>query len=229
MANRVSGGGIAKNPFGPTWAQGNGEAGSVGDQVQDRLFGGRKPRPVEEDADTAPLMARLHVFRKKLARLANDPEDDYDLVLAEGDGAHIDDSGLVYIGRSFLLDYAASVETQVGLLAHEIGHRPKRWDEYKSRRPVSKAEAEDLCRLEETRADYFAGFALAQLGFSYEPLCDFLRVAETKPHPEYLAAPLRAKTIREAFETAKRNVDNRRKFFPEFARMTSAETDLGHA
>lgn len=233
MSSRISGGVSARNPFGPDWgkARGPGQTGnaeSVGEQVQSQLFGKKKP-PVldEDDADVAAQMARLHAWRKRLARLAGDDEDDYALCLSTGTIAMIDERGLVYIGKEFLLGHMDQPGVLVGVLAHEIGHRPRRWAEYRSAAPVSKEEAEKLCRLEETRADYFAGRALAELGLSAEPLIAFLKRVAVHPHPEYFSAELRAEVIREGFADGRRRSQNRAKFFPELARLTSAGGDLG--
>lgn len=227
MATRVPGGGITRNPFGPQWVSGQPEAGSVGEQVQDSLFGRPKPQALDPDPETAPLLARLQGYRKKLARMVGDEEDEYSLQLAAGTIASIDANGVIYIGRSFLLTYAELLDLQVGALAHEIGHRPKRWEAYRTERPLSREEAEELCRLEETRADYFAGYALAQLKMRYEPMCQFLAAIEEHPHPEYFPAELRADTIKEAFLAGQRKIKNMKKFFPELARMRSAGGDLG--
>lgn len=225
---RISGGGLQRNPFGNQTVGAKKTPESVGEQVTDNLFGKKKPRVLDpDDPDTAALMARLHAFRKKLAGLAGDKDGDYDLTLAEGTIAMIDEDGLIYVGKQFLLDNSSQVDLQVGVLAHEIGHRPKRWREYRQSAPVSQEETEDLCRLEETRADYFAGYALAQLGLQCEPLCRFLAEIEDEPHPEYFPAPLRAVTIRDGFEHGQRRAANLQKFFPEFARMRSAKGDLG--
>jgi len=228
VSTRVPGGGVTRNPFGPSWVGGKEASGSVGEQVQDSLFGRPKPRLLDpDDVDCAHLMARLHPFRKRLARLAGDDPGDYDLRLAEGTIASIDKEGLIYVGKTFLLTWSEALDVQVGVLAHEIGHRPRRWAEYHALQPQSRDEVEDLCRLEETRADYFAGYALAQLGRPCQPLCDFLAHIQQHPHPEYFSAELRARTIQEAHDSGRRQKQNVRKFFPELARMTSALGDLG--
>ncbi|MEW5851390.1 MAG: hypothetical protein AB2A00_21555 [Myxococcota bacterium] len=226
---RINGSGISThNPFGPSWARGAGETKSVGEQIQDTLFGKPKPKVLDQDdADVAAQMARLHVYRKRLARLAGDNEDDYSLILSEGTIAMIDQHGAIYVGKSFLLDNATRPGVLVGVLAHEIGHRPKRWAAYRQERKLSQEEHDRLCRTEETRADYFSGVALAELGMDCEPLVAFLMKVATQPHPEYFSAELRASVIREAHGDGKRKADNRKKFFPEFARMTSAKGDLG--
>ena len=228
MATRVPGGGVTQNPFGSQWVGGNREAQSVGEQIQGSLFGRPKPQVIDsDDAVVNRLMAQMHGFRKKLARLAGDQPSDYDLALARSTIAMIDEEGLIYVGKQFLLEHEEAVDVRVGVIAHEIGHRPQRWKEYRQTPPTTRAEAEDLCRLEETRADYFAGFALAQLGRDCEPLCEFLLRIEDQPHPEYFPAELRAKTIREGFEVGHRKAENLNKFFPELARMTAAKGDLG--
>lgn len=232
MSSRISGGIYTRNPFGPNWGTSRADRAqgqqSIGEQVQSTLFGRPKPKVVDaDDAHLTAQLARLHAYRKKLARLAGDREDDYDLVLAEGTIAMIDQEGLIYVGKELLLEHADEVDLQVGVLAHEIGHRPKRWSEYKQEVALSKEEMEKLCRTEETRADYFAGKALAELGLSIEPLIRFLHAVQVHPHPEYFSAKLRAEVIRDGYEDGRRRTDVRKKLFPELARMTSAKGDLG--
>lgn len=234
--SRINSGGVTRNPFGPSWGTaraGRSEGKTVDEQVQGHLFGGKKPRVLDDDdADTAALLARLHAYRKRLARLAGDDEDDYDLVLADGTIAMIDEDGLIYVGKGFLLERSEELEVQVGVLAHEIGHRPKRWSEWRQERagqerPLGKDDVDKLCRLEETRADYFAGRALAELGMSPEPLVRFLEEISVHPHPQYFPAHIRAEAIREGHQDGKRKANERRRFFPELARRTDAKNDLG--
>jgi len=223
---RVVGGGLGRSPFGPQWVGGKETPQSVAAQVEDALFGRKKPTVLDpDDAEAGPLLAKLQPYRKKLARLAGDQEDDYRLVLAAGTIASIDQGGTVYVGRSFLL--ATPFEIQVGALAHEIGHRPQLWAQYRQNQPMEPEALEELLRLEETRADYFAGWALGQLGFSVEPLAKFLEALEDGPHPEYLAATLRGKTLREGHQAGHLRKKNLKKFFPELARMRSVSGDLG--
>lgn len=227
---RVGGTGISgKNPFGPTWTTGTKQAGSLGQQVQDELFGKKKPRELDtDDATLTAQLARLRAFQKKLARLAGDDEDDYAIALAEGTIAMIDARGKVYVGKRFLLTFADALDVQVGVLAHEIGHRPKRWAEYKSAAPRTREELERLCRTEETYADYFAGRALAELGLRVEPLCAFLAAVAELPHPEYFSAALRVEVIKDGFADGRRKHELRKKMFPELAKRVSAKHDLGN-
>ena len=226
---RVTGGGVStRNPFGPTWAKGADKVESLGQQVQNELFGKKKPRLLDpDDKDTAAQMARLHSYKKKLARLAGDEEDDYSLALAEGTIAMIDAEGVIYVGKTFLVHNADRVDLQVGVIAHEIGHRPKRWNEYRASEVRTREQLHELCRLEETYADFFAGRALAELGLSPEPMCALLLTLEEGPHPEYFPAKVRGDVIREGYTDGRRQSDVRKKMFPELAKRVSPKLDLG--
>lgn len=233
---RVPGGGVStRNPFGasfPGKAAKGAEQASLGQQVQQELFGKKKPRELDaDDKDTAAQLARLHAYKGKLARLAGDDDKDYSLALAEGTIAMIDASGKIYVGKRFLLANADQLELLVGVLAHEIGHRPKRWSEYRQAQPQTRAALHELCRLEETYADFFCGRALAELGMSPDPICAFLLALEQGegegPHPEYFPAPVRADVIREGHSDGKRTAETRKKMFPELARRVSPKLDLG--
>ena len=139
----------------------------------------------------------------------------------------IDEDGLIYMGAGFLEACKDNPEVLIGVLAHEIGHRPKRWREYDTRRQLTREELEALCREEETRADIFAGKALAEMNLSCEPLAEFLAEVQQKPHPEYFDAKTRGEVIRDAHAGRAYRSDNRKKLFPEFDRMTSPKGHLG--
>ncbi len=201
----------------------------IGKQVQQTLFG--KPKPTILDPAQFPQLAEqlklLKKYRKKLAVMAGDEEDDYQLVLADGTIAQIDENGMIYIGAGFLEACKNHPEILVGVLAHEIGHRPKRWGEYRERKQLTKGQLEALCRYEETRADIFAGKALAEMEMSWEPLAAFLESMEDQPHPEYFPAKVRAQVLCDAHQGREYRSVNRKKMFPEFDRMTSPKGHLG--
>jgi hypothetical protein len=228
MTSRIRGGPPLKG-VSPTEAMEQGsEAGSIRDQVEDSLFGRKNRRLVDGDAEADAALARLDVYRKKLARLAQDREGDYTLLLADGPLITIAREGEIFVGTDFLATWAANFDAQVGALAHEIGHRPKRWAELRQSGRLSRVEGEELCRLEETRADMFAGYALSQLGLRYEPFIAYIEhVRAVYPHRIYFSIEVRVETIAEAFESGIRRATNMRKLFPEFARMALAKHDLG--
>lgn len=221
------GGAQLKSPTGGTPT----EMRPVGEQVQQSLF--TRPRPTLTDLARHPELAEmlkiLNKYRRKLAVMAGDKEDDYGIVLADDTIAAIDEHGTIYVGVNFLRSYAHSLDTVVGVLAHEIGHRPRRVAALKASLPrnLTPRELQALCLHEEIRADTFAGKALAELGMAWEPLAAFLAFVQVRPHPEYLPAAERGAVLRDAHQARRFRADSRRKLFPEFNRHTSAEGHLG--
>ena len=203
----------------------------LGEQIQQTLFS--RPRPLELDEAQFPelheILRVLNRYRRKLSVMAGDGDEDYSLVLAQDTIAAIDEHGTIFMGASFLMTFQHQLEVPVGAMAHEIGHRPKRWRElrYQTPRDLTNAEREALCRTEETRADIFAGKGLAELNMPCEPLVAFLMAVSIHPHPEYLPAEDRAKVIREAYAARLYRADNRRKTFPDYHRHTSPNGYIG--
>ncbi len=206
------------NPFGPDWSGPVQQSAptSVAEQVEDSLFGKKKPPLLNEDdfPEAAEVLAKLDKYRRKICVLIGDPEDDYRLQLADGTIAMIDKNNMIMIGIKFLMKFKDNFPVLVGAIGHEIGHRPKRWAEYKKDKPLNIAELQKLCRYEETRADLFAGRALAELGMSCEPMIKFLKDMEEGPHPEYFPAKMRADVIREGFREQSAKAKIRQKFWP---------------
>ncbi len=232
---RIAGGGLSRNPFGATaaHAQEARAAESLQQQVEEELFGKKRKKPPLVDDDSVEmqgLLARLSAWKDKLARFAGDRGSDYRLLLCEGTIAMIDGDGGILLGRRFLLSHREDTPLLVGVLAHEIGHRPARWNSLKSESPRTKAELQELCRLEETRADHFAGRALAAFGLSPSSLCAFLLALEdpkAQGSHDYFPAPLRVEVISEGHADGQRKSNARRSLFPELDRHTNPRNDLG--
>ena len=236
---RISGGGLGRNPFGNIDAQRTAKTETLQEQVESELFGKKKPKPVDDDsAEGEARLAVLGAWVKKLARLADEGRDegDYSVRFAADTIAMIDQRGVIYVGVPFLDAHAGftardSVDAAlvVGVLAHEVGHRPKRWASYKGERPTEKAELEKLCRLEETRADYFAGRALAAFDLDVDPVCRFL-LALSDPKArgahDYFPAHLRVEVIKEGNADGRRKDAQQRSMFPELAKR-AGKHDLG--
>ena len=203
----------------------------LGEQIQQTLFGRVKPPLLDPTnfPDLAVLIRMMNRYRKKLATLAGDGEDEYDVVLADDIIAAIDENGTIFMGAAFLRKHQNQPEILIGALAHEIGHRPKRWKNarFKQRRNLTPMEMNALCQVEETRADMFAGRALAELGMSCEPIVEFLNAVQVRPHPQYLPAADRAEIIREAHRGRAYRTSNRRKLFPGFHRWVDPIGHLG--
>jgi len=230
---RIDGGSAAQfNPFAQTIhpaSKGAGNVETVGAQVQKVLFGNVIP-PILDPALFPHIKEQLkilHRYRKRLANMAGDSEDDYEVVLADGTIAMIDADGTIYVGAQFLEAVGNQPEVYVGVLAHEIGHRPKRWHTYRTRKELTYEELQMLCRHEETRADIFAGKALAEMGMSCEPLNEFLKSVQKGPHPSYFSAEVRAQVISNAHEGRAYRAKARRDLFPEFHRAKSPKGHLG--
>jgi hypothetical protein len=218
------------NPFGTQWPSARpGEVVSVGRQVQQTLFGGVKP-PLVDPAHYPMLAAQIALlkkFRTKISTMAGDDEDEYPMVLADGTIAMIDGDGRIYLGVRFLAEHGDEPAVLVGALAHEIGHRPKRWSQYKVPRELSREELQAICRVEEAKADTFAGMALAEMHLPADPIVEFLRTIEERPHPEYFPAKVRGEIIRDAHASRAFRAEFRRKMFPHLDRMTSPKNHLG--
>jgi hypothetical protein len=232
MTDRIGGGSFSTlNPFGPQWptAKEAAEARTIGERMQQALFGAPKP-PVLDPAKFPMLAAQLlllNKYKKKLATMAGDQDEDYEIVLADGTIASVDQDGRIYMGAEFLMKFKDQPGVFVGAMAHEIGHRPKRWRAYQPPPDMTQADIEALCRDEETRADLFAGKALAEMGMDCEPLIEFLEHVDKKPHPEYWPAKVRGEIIRDAHQGRAYRADARKKLFPEFDRMTAPKNHLG--
>ena len=159
--------------------------------------------------------------------MIGDREKDYRLQLAVGTIAMIDAHGTIYVGKKFLEKFKQNLEVPIGAIAHEVGHRPQRWAEYKAKKELNITQLQSLCRYEETRADLFAGRALAETGLSCEPMIKFLEDIEEGPHPEYFPAKLRADVIREGYNEQKKRSNMRRNLWPELDQGTSPRYHLG--
>ena len=232
MSTRIEGGvstQLNPNATNLSSAGQNQQIQSVGQQIQQVLFG--KPKPVVLDPAKFPQVAEqlqlLRKYKKKIANMADDDEHDYELALTQSSIAMIDAHGTIYMGVEFLMANKNNPEIILGALAHEIGHRPKRWKEYQQQHLLTKEEMELICRHEETRADIFAGAALAELDLPCEPMIQFLKDIEEGPHPEYFPAETRGEVILEAHQSRHYRAKNRRKIFPNFDRMTSVKGHLG--
>ncbi|MDP2343828.1 MAG: hypothetical protein Q8O67_22910 [Deltaproteobacteria bacterium] len=232
---RIAGGGLSRNPFGATAAHTKEArpAETLGQQVEEELFGKKRKRPTLVDDDSVEmqgLLARLSAWKDKLARFAGDREADYRLQLCEGTIAMIDAGGDILLGRKFLLAHRDDTPLLVGVIAHEIGHRPARWSSLKAEQPRTRVELQELCRLEETRADHFAGRALAAFGLSPSSLCTFLLALEdpkAQGSHDYFPAPLRVEVIVEGHADGQRKGNARKSLFPELDRHTNPRNDLG--
>ena len=252
---RIESGGISSRvqstPLGLSQRPAQAAAAAVGKQVSQALFG--RPPPPRLDPQNYPHLAamlrQLGRFQRKFAALAGDQDHDYQLVLADFPTAAVDADGTIYLGAQFLEENRDHPEVILGALAHEIGHQPKRWrvgqrprrqrgqqgqqqgqqqePQADDARQLSADELDELCQIEETRADLFAGEALAELGYSCEPLVAYLKDHESGPHRRYLPAADRAEIIRQAHQARHSTLKQRRQMFPDYERHRAARGHVG--
>ncbi len=189
------------------------------DELQTILFGTVRPKVL--DLANFPELAQafrfLKKFKTKLAAFGGDRDDDYDLQLAEGANACVDRHGTIFIGEGLLKHGEPALV--VGVLAHEVGHRPKTWRKHQ-KEALNRQALLQLAREEEAKADKAAGRALAELGISCEPLCTYLQRHGNfeKPPENYFPVEVRIEMIREAHAAQKARRTATKRLFPGLAK-----------
>lgn len=152
----------------------------------------------------AGLIRRL---KRKLNRLSG---EDYDVVPAEGDNSCIDEEGHVYVGVGFLEQKMNDEAAIAGVLAHEWGHRPNRRPKNLNLDALTWDQVHKLRRMEENKADAFAGEALFMMGYSSDGLVNYLKETEKRDKiksQKYLEPEYRARIILETYNREKRKKD----------------------
>ncbi len=121
------------------------------------------------------------------------------IVLAENTVGAADNKGLVYLGVDFLQDFQNESAVIAGVLAHEWGHLVSNLVKYGHFEDLNWDELIEIRREEEGSADAFCGRTLPLLGYSVEPLIEFLLKDKDKlGSHKYYDPQLRAQIIREA-------------------------------
>lgn len=195
-------------------------------ELQTVLFGSQLPKVVDgrNYPQLAEQLAWVRRHKTKLAAFVGDKDSDYDVALAEGLAACIDRHGMIYIGAALLAQ--ASPELMLGVLAHEVGHRPKTWHNYRRKEPFLRAELLQMARDEEAKADRVAGRAIAEFQTTPDALCEFLLVHGNfeKPPENYYPVEVRIAMIREAYASGVARGSAAKKLFPQFEKETSVRT-----
>jgi hypothetical protein len=167
------------------------------------LFGKRPPRRL--DARRYPSLKRalrkLRFICGEVAELLGMDEDDFPLSLCEGENAAISREGELFVGVDLLQEHERDSDLLLGVVGHEIGHRPWTWPNGSLAR-LSRKQRDALYREEEAKADRFSGRVLADLGGNPEAICEFLlehASFEAKQPSDYYPAETRVKMILDAY------------------------------
>ncbi|MCC6809418.1 MAG: M48 family metalloprotease [Deltaproteobacteria bacterium] len=193
-----------------------------GSAIETMLFGSVRPKVL--DAAHFPQLAEqirwLNRQKMRIASFVGDKDEEYEIVLAEGMNACIDPHGKIYIGERLI-----SLSDQAllaGVLAHEIGHRPKTWKKLRQGHGLSREQLLAFARDEEAKADRVAGRSLAALELDPQRLCTFLkRTGNFEKQPEtYYPADVRVAMIIEAYEAQRTRKDAAKSLFPGYQRAT---------
>jgi len=141
----------------------------------------------------------VSVLRRKLMTLSG---QDGQIVLAKNTVGAADNKGLVYLGVEFLqecMQDPAFTAVLAGVMAHEWGHLKSSLKKYGNLDKLSWDEIFEIRRDEEAFADSFAGRNLPLMGYSVEPLIDFLmRDKDRMGSHKYYNPEIRAAILRRA-------------------------------
>ena len=115
------------------------------------------------------------------------------------------------------------------MLGHEVGHRPKTWPKVPADLVIPIDERHQIAREEEGKADWFAGRALAELGYNPEKICQLLEALDGRGNPskDYYSVTTRQAIIHEAHASQARRQRNLKAMFPDAAKWKSASNLIG--
>lgn len=193
--------------------------------IESALFGSVRPKPLDP-AHFPALTERLRWLNRQKARIAafvGDQDEEYEIVLADSDAACIDPHGRIYFGQRLL--ERGDDALIVGVLAHEIGHRPKTWKKLRQGHGLKREQLLALARNEEAKADRVSGRSLAALDLDPKSICDFLRAhGNFEKQPEqYYPVDVRIAMIMEAYDAQRARKDAAKSLFPGYQKATDVK------
>jgi len=173
-------------------------------QVQKKSIGEIIPEMVDpaKYPQLAALLTQYGVInriRRKLMTLSGKKGQ---VVLAKNTIGAADNKGIVYIGVDFLQDHQNDAATLAGVMAHEWGHLCSNLLKYGHFDNLTWDELFEIRRDEEASADAFAGRHLPLMGYSVEPIINFLLRGKDKlGSHKYYNPNMRAEIIRRAAQS----------------------------
>jgi hypothetical protein len=180
---------------------------------------GEIPPQIVNPADYPALAALLTQYgvisriRRKLTTLSGQKGR---IVLAKNTVGAADNKGLVYLGVDFLEENQNNPSLIAGIMAHEWGHLLSTALKYGRFDHLSWDELFEIRREEEAAADAFCGRNLPLMGYSVEPLVQFLLQGKDKwgSHShKYFNPQIRAQILRQAAQTTQERQNFSKKLF----------------
>jgi hypothetical protein len=197
----------------------------LGSAIETTLFGTQRPKVLDlaHFAHLAEQLKWLNRQKMRIAAFVGDTQDDYEIVLAEGINACIDPNGRIYIGERLVA--SADRALLLGVLAHEIGHRPKTWKKLRQGHGLSREQLLAFARNEEAKADRVCGRALAALDADPSRVCEFLRATGNfEKQPEnYHPTGARIAMIMEAYDAQRARKEAAKSLFPGYQRASDVK------
>ncbi len=156
----------------------------------------------------------ISVLRRKLMTLSG---QDARIVLAKNTVGAADNKGLVYLGVEFLQEMMhdpAFSAILAGVMAHEWGHLKSSLKKYGNLDQLTWDEIFEIRREEEAFADSFAGRNLPLMGYSVEPLVEFLMKDKDRlGSHKYFNPEIRASILRRAAQASQDRQNFSQKLF----------------
>jgi hypothetical protein len=173
-------------------------------QVQKKTIGEITPEMVDPTKypELAALLTQygaINRIRRKLITLSGRKGQ---VVLAKNTIGAADNKGVVYLGVDFLQEHQNDLSTLAGVMAHEWGHLCSNLLKYSHFNHLTWDELFEIRRDEEAAADAFAGRNLPLMGYSVEPIIQFLLSGSDKlGSHKYYNPQMRAEIIRRAAQS----------------------------
>ncbi len=210
----------------PTWvSRATARAGALGNSEEVKKLLG-EPIPRKADPHTIPpkvlamfgsrgLLQRL---RKKLSIISR--KRGRKIIPAHGTIASVDENDNLYVGVEFLEQFGDDEDLVAAVLAHEWGHMLSDLPRGVNWAHLTWDELHAMRRDEEADADGFAGRALFLLGYSPEPMTEFLTMLnrQQKKHKDFPAhkyhnTATRVEILRQSWEAERKALEVAKRLF----------------
>jgi len=188
-----------------------------------KLLGEPIPQAVDPSA-LPPELAKffgpkglLERLRKKLSLFSR--KKGGKIIPAKNTIAAVDEDDNLYVGVDFLEQHGDDEGLVAGIIAHEWGHMMSDLPKGMDWSHLTWDELHALRRDEEGDADAFSGRVMFLMGYSVEPMIDFLKRVDKRkkeknlPCHKYHNFATRAAILRESYEAEKRAMETARKLF----------------